>query len=184
MWAARPLCILALFAAGSGVSAHGFLSAITINGQTYNGNNPSGNNDPSVIRKIDSPNPNYGASNPALTCGPDELAASQVADVNPGDSITFSWKGEDYSSVSHISVFRDAGSTSDNLLVATQYGSYVGLHGPMWLDNMRSVRRYTSEMVQDSPGRQTRWKCTMVSTGPLYVLLASVYFFITKKSLA
>jgi hypothetical protein len=93
------LFILALFAAGSGVSAHGFLSTVTINGNTYNGNNPSGSNNPSVIRKVSNPNPNYGASNRALTCGPDELPASQMADANPGDSMTFSWTGEDYSHV-------------------------------------------------------------------------------------
>ena len=90
--------------------AHGFLSDITINGQTYIGNNPYGNNDPSVIRKVDSQDPNYGASNPALTCGPDELPASQVADVNPGDSMTFSWKGEDLSDVSQFG-FTGVGST-------------------------------------------------------------------------
>src|SRR5258708_1433421 len=98
-----PFCLfafVAFFAAGPGVSAHGFLSSITINGQLYSGNNPFGNNNPSVIRKIDSPDPNYGASNPALTCGPDELPASQVANANPGDSMTFSWRGADNSTVS------------------------------------------------------------------------------------
>jgi len=94
---------LLLHAAGSGVpvSAHGFLATFTINGNVYTGNNPYGTNGPSVIRKVDSQDPNYRASNPALTCGVDELAASQVADANPGDSMTFSWKGADYSNWPH-----------------------------------------------------------------------------------
>jgi len=99
-----PFCLfafVAFFAAGPGVTAHGFLSSITINSQLYSGNNPFGNNNPSVIRKIDSPGPNYGASNPALTCGPDELPASQVADANPGDSMTFNWRGADNSTWPH-----------------------------------------------------------------------------------
>jgi len=96
---ASSLFVVALCAAGSGVSAHGFLSTITINGKTYNGNNPYQNNDPSVIRKVSTPDPNYGASNSALTCGPDALVASQVAAANPGDTITFDWRGADYSHV-------------------------------------------------------------------------------------
>jgi hypothetical protein len=120
-----PLFILALFAAGSGVSAHGFLSTVTINGNTYNGNNPSGSNNPSVIRKVSNPNPNYGASNRALTCGPDELPASQMADANPGDSMTFSWTGEDYSHWPHntgpmLTYMASCGSTTCDQFDATQ----------------------------------------------------------------
>jgi hypothetical protein len=95
------LFVVAWCAAGSCVSAHGFLSSITINGKTYNGNNPFRNNDPSVIRKVSSPDPNYGASNTALTCGPGALAASQMADANPGDTMTFDWRGADYSHWPH-----------------------------------------------------------------------------------
>jgi len=102
MWPTSPFVVaVALCAAGSGVSAHGFLNTITINGKTYNGNNPFGNNDPSIIRKVSSPDPNYGAANAALTCGPNASAASQVADANPGDTITFDWRGADYSHWPH-----------------------------------------------------------------------------------
>jgi len=126
----RAAATLALFvvtfcAAGSGVSAHGFLCNITINGKDYNGNNPYGNNDPSVIRKVDSPNPNYGASNPALTCGPDELPVSLVADANPGDVMTFTWKGADYSDWPHntgplLAYMSNCGSVTCDQFDATQ----------------------------------------------------------------
>ena len=81
------------------VSAHGFLRTLTINGKSYTGNIPSGNTGPSVIRQISTPFPNKGAQNPALNCGPNATAASLVADANPGDALTFAWKGEDLSNV-------------------------------------------------------------------------------------
>lgn len=81
------------------VSAHGFLRTLTINGQAYTGNIPLGADNPSVIRQVVSPDPNKGASNPALTCGPNSTAAANVASANPGDSLTFSWKGADLSNV-------------------------------------------------------------------------------------
>ena len=81
------------------VSAHGFLSVVTINGQDFNGNAPTAANKPSIIRQVDSPSPNKGASNPALTCGPNSTPAALVADANPGDTLTFSWRGADGSHV-------------------------------------------------------------------------------------
>ena len=81
------------------VSAHGFLNAVNINGQLYTGNVPLAPDNPSIIRQVVSPNPNKGASNPALTCGPNSTAAALVANANPGDSLTFSWKGADLSNV-------------------------------------------------------------------------------------
>jgi len=83
------------------VSAHGFLRTLTINGQAYIGNIPLGADNPSVIRQVDSPSPNKGASNPALTCGPNSTAAANVASANPGDPLTFSWKGADLSNWPH-----------------------------------------------------------------------------------
>ncbi|KAF9479217.1 hypothetical protein BDN70DRAFT_879088 [Pholiota conissans] len=82
-------------------SAHGFLRTVTIGSKQYTGNIPSGDTNPSIIRQISSPDPNKGASNPALTCGPNAKAASQVATVNPGDAVSFSWKGEDLSNWPH-----------------------------------------------------------------------------------
>jgi len=90
-----------VFCAAGCVSAHGFLCTITINGKIYNGNNPLENDkNASVIRAINDPNPNVGSSNPALNCGPGALTASQVADVNPGDGMTFKWINANYSNVS------------------------------------------------------------------------------------
>ncbi|KAJ3495920.1 hypothetical protein NLJ89_g10554 [Agrocybe chaxingu] len=74
------------------VSAHGFLADVTINGKSYAGNRPRGNNGPSIIQQVSTQDPNYGASNPALTCGPDATSASLVADANPGDTFTFDWR--------------------------------------------------------------------------------------------
>jgi Auxiliary Activity family 9 (formerly GH61) len=81
------------------VSAHGFLSTVTIDGQAYTGNVPLAVDNPSIIRQVVTPFPNKGASNPALTCGPNSTTAALVAKANPGDSITFSWKGADLSNV-------------------------------------------------------------------------------------
>jgi hypothetical protein len=80
-------------------SAHGFLRTVTINGQSYTGNQPASATKPSIIREISTQDPNKGASNPALTCGPNATAASLDATVNPGDSLTFSWKAQDLSNV-------------------------------------------------------------------------------------
>ena len=106
MWASS---LFVAFCTAGRVSAHGFLCTITINGQIYNGNNPVLNSkNASVIRTINDPNPNVGSSNPALTCGPGALAASQVADANPGDMMTFKWINSNYSNVSALWKFRNS----------------------------------------------------------------------------
>ena len=46
----------------------------------------------SIIRQINTTFPNYGASNPSLNCGPNATAGTLVANANPGDILTFSWK--------------------------------------------------------------------------------------------
>jgi hypothetical protein len=81
------------------VSAHGFLSRVTIDGQAYTGNAPLAVDNPSIIRQVVSAFPNKGASNPALTCGPNSTTAALVANANPGDSLTFLWKGENLGNV-------------------------------------------------------------------------------------
>jgi len=98
--------LLPLFAAAT-VSAHGFLSTVTINDKSYKGSTPFGKDEPSVIRKVSSPDPNKGADNSALTCGPDAAPASQVADANPGDTFTFDWRGADLSKVRLFSSLLD-----------------------------------------------------------------------------
>ncbi|KAF8815954.1 glycoside hydrolase family 61 protein [Phlegmacium glaucopus] len=99
------------------VSAHGFLRTLTINGKAYTGNTPAGTDSPSVIRQISTPFPNHGASNPALTCGPNSTAGTLVANANPGDSLTFSWKGADLSNWPHntgpmLTYLANCGSTT------------------------------------------------------------------------
>ncbi|KAL0957318.1 hypothetical protein HGRIS_001126 [Hohenbuehelia grisea] len=73
------------------VYAHGFVARVIIDGKSYEGNHPSGHTNPSPIRKISTQDPNYGANNPALNCGPDAEAGSLVADARPGSKIQFIW---------------------------------------------------------------------------------------------
>lgn len=74
------------------VSAHGILRRISIQGKVYEGSQVGGPTIPSVIRHVTSQDPNKGANNPALTCGPGSGPAALVADANPGDTITFDWR--------------------------------------------------------------------------------------------
>ena len=75
-------------------SAHGFVYKLGVNTQTYTGNLPGATpSAPSVIREISTQDPVKGASNPSLTCGMNSTAGTLVADVMPGDAITFDWRG-------------------------------------------------------------------------------------------
>ena len=62
--------------------------------QAYTGNVFLAADNPSIIQQVITAVPNKGASNPALsgTCGPNSTTAVLVANANPGDSLTFSWK--------------------------------------------------------------------------------------------
>ncbi|SRR6266545_509018 len=155
-----------LFGAGY-ASAHGFLSRISINGKTYTGSNPFGNNGASVIRKISSPDPNYGAANAALTCGPNAMAASQVADTNPGDTITFDWRGADDSHVRNLFFTSCTSSIAESSSVAAQYGPNVDIHGFLWINPMRPIRRHPGQVVQDPSGRKKGRERTMGTSGSL-----------------
>ncbi|KAF8898030.1 glycosyl hydrolase family 61-domain-containing protein [Gymnopilus junonius] len=74
------------------VSAHGFVYKFTVNGKEFIGNVPSAKPAPSVIREVTEQDPVKGASNPSLTCGQNSTAGSLIANVNPGDTVTFDWR--------------------------------------------------------------------------------------------
>jgi hypothetical protein len=96
--------LLPVLALAAQVTAHGFLSQVTINGKAYNGpkpGQPASASATSAIRGVSSPDPNKGASNVALTCGPDAVNGGLVASAMPGDKLTFSWKGADGSNWPH-----------------------------------------------------------------------------------
>ncbi|KAJ7143808.1 glycosyl hydrolase family 61-domain-containing protein [Mycena epipterygia] len=78
------------------VSAHGFVSRVSVNGQTFQGNIP--NEDPtvkSIIRQISDPSPVKGATNPAVNCGTNAQLAAKAANVQPGDTMAFFWVSAD-----------------------------------------------------------------------------------------
>ncbi|EEB87408.1 hypothetical protein MPER_15246, partial [Moniliophthora perniciosa FA553] len=82
--------LLATYAA-----AHGYVADITINGKFFPGNVPNGPTDPSIIRQISDVGPVKGADNKDINCGINAQLAQNVAEANPGDEITFDWKGGD-----------------------------------------------------------------------------------------
>jgi hypothetical protein len=84
--------ILAPLFTTSYVSAHGLLRWISIQGKVFEGNTAGRPTYPSAIRQVSSQDPNKGANNPALTCGPNSGPAALVANANPSDVITFDWR--------------------------------------------------------------------------------------------
>ena len=61
-----------IFAAST--DAHGILYQITINGKSFLGNGVDGGTPfPSVIRRVSTANPNKGANNTTLNCGPNAV---------------------------------------------------------------------------------------------------------------
>jgi hypothetical protein len=94
---------LALFLLASipHVVAHGFVYQVTINGELYMGNIPNGNPNASIVRQINNVDPVKGANNTFLNCGQDAQPASLVANANPGDLLTFDWRGGDLSPWPH-----------------------------------------------------------------------------------
>ena len=81
------------------VSAHGFVSQVTIAGKAYKGNSPGGYSSASPIRQISTTSPVKGATNKNINCGQNAKAASLVASANPGDTMTFKWDAGDGSNV-------------------------------------------------------------------------------------
>ncbi|KAF9269749.1 hypothetical protein L218DRAFT_890571 [Marasmius fiardii PR-910] len=79
------------------VSAHGYIATVDINGKDFPGNIPNGETKPSIIRQIGDVSPVKGANNKDLFCGISEQVASDIATANPGDTISFDWRGGDNS---------------------------------------------------------------------------------------
>ncbi|KAL4062371.1 glycoside hydrolase family 61 protein [Scleroderma citrinum] len=87
------LILLSFLALPVFVSAHGFVSSVSIDGKSYQGNIPGGSTNPSVIRQISTISPVKGSSNPSLNCGMNATMASDVANANPGSQILVYWVG-------------------------------------------------------------------------------------------
>ncbi|KAJ7246925.1 glycoside hydrolase family 61 protein [Mycena rebaudengoi] len=83
------------------VSAHGFVHKVWINKEEFLGNTPNADPKPSIVRQINSVEPVKGADNPAVNCGPNGQRASEIADANPGDAMSFLWTGGDLSKWPH-----------------------------------------------------------------------------------
>jgi len=86
--------ILPILAFISYVSAHGYVSILTVDGKAYTGNIPTENGEPtnpSVVRRISTIDPVKGATNPFVNCGQNATAASLIANANPGSALTFKW---------------------------------------------------------------------------------------------
>jgi hypothetical protein len=89
------------------VAGHGFVMNQTIASQSYDGNFPDYPNGPtfdSGIRQISTQDPVKGATNAYINCGQDAQNGSLVLSANPGDALTFNWRGADESWVSTILV--------------------------------------------------------------------------------
>lgn len=83
------------------VSAHGFVHKVWIGSKTYLGNTPNAEPTPSIVRQTDNVDPVKGATNPFVNCGWDAQFAEDIADANPGDSMSFLWTGGDLSTWPH-----------------------------------------------------------------------------------
>ncbi|KXN85895.1 Cellulose-growth-specific protein [Leucoagaricus sp. SymC.cos] len=87
--------------AAASAYAHGYVATLTVAGKAYKGDVPGGAKDPSVIRQVSDVSPVKGATNPDINCGLNASPAQNVADANPGDQLTFDWRGGDNSNWPH-----------------------------------------------------------------------------------
>jgi len=69
------------------------ISGLTIDGQSYSGNQPGGTTNPSIIRQVSTIDPVKGATNPSINCGMNATLAANVANANPGSQILVQWVG-------------------------------------------------------------------------------------------
>lgn len=76
--------------------AHGIFTEVRHNGQrlTFNGQN-------SPIMRVSTQDPNKGANNPALSCGPQARNARNNLDVNPGDTLEIGWGSPNFDNWPH-----------------------------------------------------------------------------------
>jgi Auxiliary Activity family 9 (formerly GH61) len=92
---------ITLLAAVQCTTAHGYVKTVTIAGQAYQANYPFGDTVvPSGIRRVSDVVPIKGATNPDVECGISAQPAALVLNANPGDLMTFDWRGADDSYVS------------------------------------------------------------------------------------
>lgn len=100
------------------VRGHGFVYKVTIDSETYTGNFPA-SDDPfsSVVRGISTADPVMNATNPDLNCGPAASLAQEVADAQPGSTLSFDWREANLSWWPHntgpmLTYMTSCGSTS------------------------------------------------------------------------
>ncbi|KIP01552.1 glycoside hydrolase family 61 protein [Phlebiopsis gigantea 11061_1 CR5-6] len=89
------LALAVLFAFLPFVAAHGYVSAIAIDGQWYAGNQPNNYKGPSPIRLVSDIGPVKGATNPDIICGLSAQNAEMVVNANPGSVFSIQWSGGD-----------------------------------------------------------------------------------------
>ena len=76
--------------------AHGIVEQVTIDGKSYQGPLAGGKSIPgSPVRQISTASPVKGATNKAMTCGPDAKPAPFVAPANPGSTVGVLWTAND-----------------------------------------------------------------------------------------
>jgi hypothetical protein len=95
------LFALSLFAAAPLAAAHGRGRILSVNGKVDSAPVFPPQPQNGTIRLVSSPTPNYGASNPALTCGPSSQPAPDIFNVSAGDTVNIAWLGDDDSPWPH-----------------------------------------------------------------------------------
>jgi hypothetical protein len=95
----KSISLFAPLLAAALVSAHGYVSLVTIDSKRYVGDVPNGAKNPSIVRQINDVSPVKGANNPNVNCGSGAQLATLSANANPGSVVTFSWNGGDGSNV-------------------------------------------------------------------------------------
>lgn len=103
------------------VLGHGFVAQVDIAGRSYKGFAPfeGGRRTDSIVRQIANTQPVKGSWNPDLVCGRQAANADQIADVNPGETVSFHWKGAGHTAWPHnagpiLTYMASCGSTPCN----------------------------------------------------------------------